>query len=76
MANRRHGELEFVENNMADVAAAELALARLWCHLRTWCRRPAVRPEEIDAVAEELREIETGLAAARRGLVVDRRQVE
>jgi predicted transcriptional regulator len=75
MANRRHGELAFVENNMADVAAAEMALARLWCHLRTWCRRPAVTMEQIDAVTLELREIELGLAAARRGLIEERKGV-
>ena len=72
--NRDQRGILFVENNMADVAAAELALARLWLHLRTWCRRPTVTLEQIDVVGQELREIERGLAAARRGLVVEREE--
>lgn len=75
MANRAHGELAFVEDGMADVAAAQEALARLWCHLRTWCRRPSVTLEQIDVIGQELREIELGLAAVRRGLVEQRERI-
>lgn len=76
MANRTHGELAFLEDGMADVAAAEMALGRLWEHLRTWCRRPAVTLEQIDVIGLELREIGAGLAAGRRSLVEERRRVD
>lgn len=75
MANRAHGELGFVEDGLADVATAEQALARLWMHLRSWCRRPAVTPEQIDVVGQELRLVELGLAAAKRGLVEERTMI-
>jgi hypothetical protein len=74
--NRSLGELQFVEGNMADVAQAEFALRRMWVRLRSMCRRPVVSLEDLDAIGEEMRLVEQGLAAARRGLVEDRRELE
>lgn len=57
-----------VENEMAEVAEAELAVRSLWARLRGLCYAPAVTLDDVDAIGEELHRVEAGLAAGRRGL--------
>lgn len=64
--------LLLTENDMADIAAAALALDGLWQRLHAGARR---RPPDLDAfdqVDATLRAIEAGLAAGRRSLQRER----
>ena len=65
----RRAELLLTENDMAAVAAGEVALQRLWVRLRAVCRKPMLGMDDIEVIGEELREVEAGLAAGRRALV-------
>lgn len=72
MANRNRRWMLLVENQMADVAEAEMALASLWARVRGLCARPAVTLDDIDAFSDDLRAVEAGLAASRRLLQRER----
>ena len=56
-------------DDLADLTAAEQAVDHLWGRLRTWCYRPAIIKSDVDALSDELRKIEGGLAAARKHLL-------
>jgi len=57
-----------VEDDMAQVADANIAVGCLWARLTTACYRPRLTREDIDDWSRELRLIEAGLAAGKRGL--------
>jgi hypothetical protein len=76
MANRNQRPLLLVENQMADLAEAEVAMRALWARVRTLCYRPAVSLEDVDAFCRDLRAVEAGLAAGRRLLQAERERVD
>jgi len=63
-----------IEDDMAQVAEAGVAVGCLWDRLRTACYRPRLTQEDIDDWSRELRMIEMGLAAGRRGLQAQREE--
>lgn len=72
MANRNQRALLLVENQMAELAEATMAMDSLWARVRTLCYRPAVTLEDIDQLCRDLRAVEVGLAAGRRLLQAER----
>lgn len=75
MANRNQRALLLVENQMADLAEAEVALHSLWARVHSLCYKPAVTMEDVDALSQDLRAVEAGLAAGRRLLVMERDKI-
>lgn len=75
MGNRNHRALLLVENQMADLAEAEVALQGLWARVHSLCYKPAVGMEDIDQISQDLKAIEAGLAAGRRLLQVEREAI-
>lgn len=73
--NRNQGALLFIENEMAVVADAEMAVQSMWARVRSLCYRPAVTLDHIDAFTADLHTVEMGLAAARRVLQRERADV-
>jgi len=63
-----------IEDDIAQVAGADIAVGCLWARLRTACYRPRLTRDDIDDWSRELREIEAGLAAGRRGLQAQREE--
>jgi hypothetical protein len=75
MTNRNQRALLLVENQMADLAEAEVALHSLWARVRSLCYKPAVSLDDVDAFSQDLRAVEAGLAAGRRLLQAEREDV-
>ncbi|MFN3077718.1 MAG: hypothetical protein ABT940_12740 [Alphaproteobacteria bacterium] len=68
MANRKHRELLLVENEMAQLAAGQQGMDHLWQDLQNACRQPVWSLDDIDRIAEDLRDVQAGLDAGRRAL--------
>jgi hypothetical protein len=64
--NRNHKALLLVENHMADLADAALALESARARVGTLAYRPGVTLDDVDALCLDLRALEAGLAAASR----------
>lgn len=73
MANRAHALLAVVEDDMADVAAADLAVEDLEALLLKLSRRPVATLDDVDRMSDGLRTIRSGLVAVRKHLI-DKRQ--
>jgi hypothetical protein len=73
MPNREQCTLAIVEDDMADVCAAKLAVAVLWQRIANIARRGYIRCEDIDCFSDELRAIEQGLETVTKYLRAVRR---
>ncbi len=73
MANRDQHHLAIVEDDMADIADAKLAIAVLWQRLAAIARRGYIRTQDIDCFSDELRTVEHGLETVTKYLRAVRR---
>jgi len=66
MANRNQRDLLWIENGMADIARADIALTSIRARIRSLCYKPAITLTDIDALYRDLAVVEIGLAIGRR----------
>lgn len=64
--------LAIVEDDMADVADAKLAVRVLWQRLAHIARRGRITIKDIDCFSDELRCVERGLEASTKWLIWQR----
>jgi hypothetical protein len=64
--------LLLIENDMADIAAAQFATQRIWHRLDLAAHQPRLTLDGFDGFCEDLRDVEAGLAAGRRACMRER----
>ena len=69
MPNRPHGQLGVIEDSMARVAAARLAVLDLEGLMMRMAQTPSTRPDDLDRMSKDLPVIEAGLLAIRKHLI-------
>jgi hypothetical protein len=70
VSNNRNQKLTaIISDDLADVAAAQMAMDAIWGRLLEWTAKPYVSKADVDILSDELRRVEAGLRTTKKYLI-------